>query len=119
MTLQKACKRRAWVLYFMDYLVSGVFGMVAQTDGTVSAGNINCIDCRYEIFGDSRVNRAAGGNLDCVGYVSIKNSNRRRRNLTAVKNFDILKIETKLKQFYGKMKADQKTKNRKQGGCHD
>lgn len=51
MTLQKACKRRAWVLYFMYYLVSGVFGMVAQTDGTVSAGNINCIDVGMKSLG--------------------------------------------------------------------
>lgn len=33
MTLQKACKRRAWVLYFMDYQVSGVFGMVGKQMG--------------------------------------------------------------------------------------
>lgn len=51
MTLQKACKRRAWVLYFMDYQVFGVFGMVAQTDGTVSAGNINCIDVGMKSLG--------------------------------------------------------------------
>ncbi|MCC2817192.1 DUF2974 domain-containing protein [Lachnoclostridium pacaense] len=39
MTLQKACKRRAWVLYFMDCLVSGVFGIVALAISNKGSGD--------------------------------------------------------------------------------
>lgn len=59
MVLQKACKRRGWILYFIDCLVSGVFGIVALAISSKVSGEFMLAAGTYLIlFGFAEVIRA-------------------------------------------------------------